>query len=197
MNYGYQEMVTLMNLQDAGLFRMKYDKKQPEYFDWNWQKIKDTFNLIDEGMNRLSPSDISYVYNGYSPISVRLIEYFIEHKGITPLLQKNVLKLVGVKPEHVKIPQGEAKFFNPQAQGAPGQVARPAFGKKKKVLVYFIGGITYAEIAALRFLTNLYPSFKFIIATTSIINGESALKQILGPAPEDSGLLLGEILKQK
>ena len=27
MNYGYQEMVTLMNLQDAGLFRMKYDKK--------------------------------------------------------------------------------------------------------------------------------------------------------------------------
>lgn len=113
MNYGYQEMVTLMNLQDAGLFRMKFDKKQPEYFDWNWQKIKDTFNLIDEGMNRLSPSDISYVYNGYSPISVRLIEYFIEHKGITPLLQKNVLKLIGVKPEHVKIPQGEAKFFNP------------------------------------------------------------------------------------
>ena len=85
LNYGYQEMVTLMNLQDAGLFRQKLDKKQPGYFDWNWEKIKTTFNLIDENMNRHSPSDISYVYNGYSPISVRLIEFFIEHKGISTL----------------------------------------------------------------------------------------------------------------
>jgi vacuolar protein sorting-associated protein 33B len=40
MNYGYQEMVTLMNLSDAGLFKLK-DKKSTGYFDWNWQRIKD------------------------------------------------------------------------------------------------------------------------------------------------------------
>lgn len=33
MNYGYQEMVTMMNLQDAGLFKEK-NKKNPGYFDW-------------------------------------------------------------------------------------------------------------------------------------------------------------------
>jgi hypothetical protein len=38
---------------------------------------------------------------------------------------------------------------------------------KKKVLVYFIGGITYAEIAAIRFLNSLPDStVKLIIATT-------------------------------
>ena len=55
MNYGYQEMVTLMNLQDAGLFKQKLDKKQQGYFEWNWNKIKETFNLIDENMNRMAP----------------------------------------------------------------------------------------------------------------------------------------------
>ena len=115
MNYGYQEMVTLMNLQDAGLFKQKLDKKQQGYFDWNWNKIKETFNLIDENMNRKAPQDFSYVYNGYAPISVRLIEFFIEHKGLTSMLQKNWLKLVGLTPETVKIPVGEHKFFNPPA----------------------------------------------------------------------------------
>jgi len=69
--------------------------------------------------------------------------------------------------------------------------------KKKRVMVYFIGGISYAEIAALRFLQNLYPKFKIIISTTSIINGETALSQLVGPASVDHGLLLGEILKSK
>jgi hypothetical protein len=38
---------------------------------------------------------------------------------------------------------------------------------KKKVLVYFLGGITYAEIAAIRFLNEQkgFP-FKLYIATT-------------------------------
>lgn len=85
MNYGYQEMVTLMNLADAGLFKLK-DKKAPGYFDWNWTKIKENLNLINaEGVNELSPSDISYVYNGFAPISVRLIEMFLELGGLSVL----------------------------------------------------------------------------------------------------------------
>jgi|TARA_B110000285_G_C15098654_1_gene603620 hypothetical protein len=61
------------------------------------------------------------------------------------------------------------------------------------VLVYFIGGITFAEMAAIRFLQLLNPAYKFIIATTCIINGESALSQLLGPAPEEHGLVLADL----
>lgn len=69
--------------------------------------------------------------------------------------------------------------------------------KKRKILLYFLGGINYAEIAAIRFLKKLHPMYRFIIATTSIINGETALKQMLGPDQEEQekGLLLGEILR--
>jgi hypothetical protein len=33
-------------------------------------------------------------------------------------------------------------------------------------LVYYIGGVTYGEIAAIRFLNKLFKDKKFIIATT-------------------------------
>jgi hypothetical protein len=47
-----------------------------------------------------------------------------------------------------------------------------------------LGGITFGEIAAIRFLQRLNPKYKFIIATTCIINGESALKEMQGPGTE-------------
>jgi len=49
----------------------------------------------------------------------------------------------------------------------------------KKVLVYFLGGVTYAEIAAIRFLNshNMFGGrFKFVIATTSIISSKKCLQ---------------------
>jgi len=78
MNYGYQEIITLMNLQDAGLFKEK-NKKAVGYFDWNWEKIKSSFSLINEELNPKQPNDISYVYNGFAPISVRIIELIVQN----------------------------------------------------------------------------------------------------------------------
>ena len=175
MNYGYQEIVTLMNLQEAGLFKLK-DKKAPGYFDWNWSKIKEIYNLVnDTGANPMGPSDISYVYNGYAPISVRLIQFMLDNNGVQGMHQKNLLKPLGLTDDKVKFSPSEVKLFNPQSTATPGMPSRPSF-KKRKIMVYYLGGITYAEMAAIRFLTKLNPKYKFIICTTSIINGESALK---------------------
>ena len=50
----------------------------------------------------------------------------------------------------------------------------------KKVLVYFLGGVTYAEVAAIRFLnsTHLGQRFKFVVATTSVISSEKCMRQM-------------------
>ena len=37
-------------------------------------------------------------------------------------------------------------------------------------LVVFIGGITYGELAAIRYLNNTYKNKKFVVLTTSMIN---------------------------
>ena len=171
MNYGYQEIVTLMKLQDAGLLKLK-DKKAPGYFDWNWDKITAALNLVNENVNYASPSDISFVHNGFAPISIRLIEYILENKGMAALHAKGIFKLLGLTEDKLYSPRDEAKLFQSQA---PGMIPMRA-PKKKKVLIYFVGGVTYAEMAAIRFLQNLYPTFKFIIAATCIINGVRALK---------------------
>lgn len=39
------------------------------------------------------------------------------------------------------------------------------------ILVYFIGGVTFAEISCLRYLSNTNENFQFIVATTQFING--------------------------
>jgi len=58
--------------------------------------------------------------------------------------------------------------------------------RKKRVLVYFIGGITYGEIAALRFLNKIFKDKKFIVATTQIINGDNCVQMLRGPSTTGS-----------
>lgn len=101
----------------------------------------------------MNPSDFSYVFAGYAPISVRLIQMILEAGGIRNLIAENKghLKLLGILTEDkIRVPPEEHKFFNPESTTAT-MIQRPAF-KKRKILIYFLGGINYAEIAAIRFL---------------------------------------------
>ena len=52
--------------------------------------------------------------------------------------------------------------------------------KKKKILVYFIGGVTYAEVAAIRFLNKMFKDKYFMVATTQMINGDTCMEMIRG-----------------
>ena len=73
-------------------------------------------------------------------------------------------------------PPNEQDFFNPKQTGQ--LLDAPA--RKKRILVYFIGGITYGEIAAIRFLNKMFEDKKFIIATTQIINGDACVEMLRG-----------------
>jgi hypothetical protein len=66
-------------------------------------------------------------------------------------------------------PEDENEFFDPKSE----RTLRP---EKRKVLLYFLGGVTFAEIGAIRFL-NAQPdsNVKFYIATTQLINGNRAV----------------------
>ena len=78
MNYGYSEIITLMSLQEAKLLRVK-DKR----FDWT--KLKKIFKLINEEVRIQDPNDISYVYNGYAPLSVKFLETIFYTGGFQKL----------------------------------------------------------------------------------------------------------------
>jgi len=52
---------------------------------------------------------------------------------------------------------------------------------RKTVLVYFVGGVTFAEVAALRWLGERLP-FDFLIATTHITSGRKLMEQAIEAA---------------
>lgn len=88
-NYGFEEVVTLMNLQDAKLLRAK-DKKL------DWAKLKKVFKLINEEVQIDNPTDISYAYNGYSPISVKLLESVFQQGGFARTEESKNISIIHI-----------------------------------------------------------------------------------------------------
>ena len=66
-SYGINELHSFLNAEDLGLYW-----KKGKRFDWG--KIKKQFELINPEVRVVNPNDISYTYNGYSPLSVKFIE---------------------------------------------------------------------------------------------------------------------------
>lgn len=49
---------------------------------------------------------------------------------------------------------------------------------KHTTLFYFVGGVTYAEIAGVRFLRSRFPNENLLVAGSSLINGNSLLRSV-------------------
>lgn len=49
--------------------------------------------------------------------------------------------------------------------------------KKRIVIIFFIGGVTFAEVSAIRFLNKLTDK-TFVVLTTETLNGFKCIKQI-------------------
>ena len=64
-----------------------------------------------------------------------------------------------------------------ELQPLPEEVRRVQSTSRNKVtLIVFIGGVTFAEISSVRFLSKQLPDQDFVIATTKIINGQTLLE---------------------
>ncbi|TYJ18118.1 hypothetical protein E1A91_A09G100300v1 [Gossypium mustelinum] len=62
-------------------------------------------------------------------------------------------------------------------QGASNGLDKIADGRRSLVLVVFVGGVTFAEIAALRFLSAQEGmAYDLIIGTTKMVNGHSLVE---------------------
>ncbi|XP_041347888.1 vacuolar protein sorting-associated protein 33A-like [Gigantopelta aegis] len=162
--YGYEHLLTLMNLEKTGLLSQHGNR--------TYAVIRKSLRLMVEDVNEQNPNDISYVYSGYAPLSVRLAQYLARPgwRSITEVLNL----LPGPKVEEIQqIPVGLRKRRTSISS------SHSSTGEQKVTLVFFLGGVTYAEIAALRFLAQQDDGgTDYIIATTKIITGKSVIKSI-------------------
>ena len=111
-----------------------------------YNDIEKKLKLIYEDIDLNEPNDISYSYSGYAPISVRLIE-----KAITRGW-KNIEDVLYKLPGEYEFPKERLEIGN------------------KIYLVVYIGGITYGELSAIRYLNEKMKNRKIIVLATGMIN---------------------------
>ena len=153
--YGFQEIFFLNNLEKMKMLK-SYDSSNLFYYDIN-KRLK----LIDDSVDLNNPNDAAYSFSGYCPILVRLIEKAIS-KGWNSI--KDVLKKLSTDFEY---PNDEQEILNNNDNK-----------EKKYILLVFIGGITYGELASIRYLNNKLNDKKFIVLTTGMINSKKIFNSL-------------------
>lgn len=156
--YGFEHLITLANLEKTGMLRPHGAR--------TYQVVRKSLKLIVEEVNEQNPTDIAYVYSGYAPLSARLAQYLARPgwRSITEVLNL----LPGPKVEEVQqIPSALRKRRSSISS------SQSSTGDQRLTLVFFLGGVTFAEIAALRFLAQQDDGgTDYVIATTSMLSGD-------------------------
>nr|CAH0102586.1 unnamed protein product [Daphnia galeata] len=161
--YGFQHMITLHNLEACGLLRLQQSNRP-------FTVIRRALNLTVDDVNEITPTDISYVHSIYAPLSVRLIQWAAKPGW------KQISDVLNLIPGHLV---QETQPISIDLRRNSKNNVHSSIEETKVTLVFFLGGCTYAEISALRFLSKREDApTDYLIATTNIINGESFLTSL-------------------
>ncbi|KAF7687958.1 vacuolar protein sorting-associated protein 33B [Silurus meridionalis] len=110
------------------------------------------------------PRDMAYIFSGaYVPMSCKLIEQVLERDGWTGL--EEVTRMLNGHEFAV-------------TGGSSGTEARIKTDSQRIILVMFLGGCSYSEISALRFIGR-EKGYRFIVVTTAITNSARLLEALL------------------
>ena len=181
--YGYEYMFVLHNLEQAGLLR----RREGLWLDSasSFSTLRKSLILIHSEVNTEEPDDVAYVSSGYAPVSVRLIQTAVKgwtgREEILRELPGRALDIWQTLPPQDLATAIQVTPTQPLGATVPkSNDGRMSGTNKKPILaVLYIGGITYMEIAALRFL-SLRPGFPYhiLILTTEIVNGSTLLQSM-------------------
>ncbi|XP_061742934.1 vacuolar protein sorting-associated protein 33B isoform X1 [Nerophis ophidion] len=161
------ETLTVMENQVGKLVNNKTAGKLTDAFSSlakksHFRALSRKLNLVpksDEDYDLRVPRDMAYIFSGaYVPLSCKLIEQVLERDGWTGL------------EEVVRLLNGN-EFVVTGNNGATKEAQRV-------ILVMFLGGCTFSEISALRFLGR-ERGYRFIVVTTAITNSSRMLEALL------------------
>ena len=143
--YGYKEIFLWHNLE-------KIEILKPQDNNSFYSEANKKLQLVLEDADINEQSDISYTYNGYAPMIVKLIEKALSQGGWNSI--RDLLRKI---PGQTNFPSEESDIYSTSVD-------------KQFILLVFIGGITYGELAAIRLLNKKNRNKKFIVLTTGMIN---------------------------
>ncbi|KAE9119126.1 hypothetical protein PF005_g8718 [Phytophthora fragariae] len=168
--YGHQILPLLVQLEKMDLLSVENRFDFPKM---RKQLLLMRGALDDEDTRH--PSDIHFMfpYTGYAPMSIRLLQESLGMK----------YKTLAKDPTSSLLSLGSGSGNNSSRHHSMSSEAASSYdngngGKRTNVLVYYVGGVTVAELTAFRFLNQKQSQFSFFIAATSICNGSRLLRAI-------------------
>jgi hypothetical protein len=197
--YGYQHILTLANLEKMGLLVPRESHRG--YLNpiasaagsttTDTTALRRNLSLWIDDVAETDPDDIAYVFSGYAPISVRLVQAVLQKAHIHNLANPPKPGTASSAPsgtgwkgfeDVLSRIRGATVDVTQKGSDADASAARKTLrGNKegpKTTVVFFLGGVTYAEIAALRFVSQSIGEAtgrRLVIGTTSIISGDRAV----------------------
>ncbi|KAJ3258474.1 Vacuolar protein sorting-associated protein 33A [Boothiomyces macroporosus] len=168
--YGPKHLLTFQNLEKLGLLKVHSSSAKNSF-----SQISKSLKLINDYTSKLENNDVSYVYAGFAPISIRLIQIASntfngsdsQNLGVTWKNAEDTLSLLPGKTFEKSIIPNAAKEFRSKKRNGPIYT-----------LIVFIGGCTLSEISAIRKLGQ-NDNRKYIVLTTSVVNGSRMLKSLV------------------
>ena len=199
--YGYQHILTIDALEKMGLLNSRASANilmnplgvgsgAPEGSRTNYNYLRRVLKLVVDEVNEQNPNDIAYVYSGYAPLSVRLAQSILQKqqlltiiKGAAPAASNGVSSAAhGWQGFEDALRNVKGATFN-KVQKVEEQAVKARHmltgtgGRPKIVVIMFLGGITFTEIAALRFVAKAEEGRrKFLICTTDIVSGDRMME---------------------
>jgi lysine-specific histone demethylase 1 len=176
--YGYQHILTLHALEKlqmflprsspvASMIPMAGGSAGATGTKTNYTYLRKQLRLIVDEVKEHDPNDIAYVYSGYAPLSVRLVQCILQKQyllsmtrgnGVTSAANVTAGGAQGWRGFDDALKHARGQTFDELQKGEDKAVKARALlsggADKKTVFVVFVGGVTFTEIAALRFIAK-------------------------------------------
>ncbi|EON62084.1 hypothetical protein W97_01303 [Coniosporium apollinis CBS 100218] len=197
--YGHQHLLTLSGLEKLGLLTMQAGglgrpAAKPGTVT-NYSAVRKNLHLIVDEVNESEPDDIAYVFSGYAPLSVRLVQCILQKQYLASLGSSRATAAAAPPPQSAAqgwrpfedvVKQVKGATFDEAQTGEEKAVrARQALNgsgggeSRKTVVVFFLGGVCRAEVAALRFVAKRLKEEgvgrRVVIATTGMVSGDGVV----------------------
>lgn len=147
----YEHLLTLANLERAGLFTVKNQSET----GGTRTRLQKRFDLLTTSDGAGAPSGPPAVFYGHSPLSVHVVAHVVR----APLVAADLETTLGVPVATLRRP------------------APAAAGGAAPLLVVFVGGVTCAELTALRAVAAAARS-PLVVLATDVVNGTSLVESM-------------------
>lgn len=217
-SYGYEHLATFDALVRVGLLLSSpvaaTSLSTPVAPPLSFSTLSRLLRLEVPDVDEADPNDIAYVYAGFAPITVRIVEYLMRAlereatsgagsggiwKGLEEAMRQlpgptiDVCLFVGSFIASQKYVHLHPSPYQEIQRPPPGIDWTPSASTTlpKRTSVLFIGGVCSAEISALRFLGERSDiSREFLVLTTGMVTGREIINDLVFAA-SGSNVLTG------